>query len=72
MIPVLLPGATLIVGIAALRRTRNAADFFVAGRRPGAFLAGLAVAATFRPPAPEGLAAPRLAAPESSPQSSRK
>lgn len=46
MIPVLLLGTTLIVGIAALRRTRSAADFFVAGRRLGAFRAGLAVAAT--------------------------
>ena len=46
MIPVLLLGATLIVGVAALRRTRSAADFFVAGRRLGAFRAGLAVAAT--------------------------
>ncbi len=64
MIPILLLGATLIVGIAALRRTRSAADFFVAGRRPGAFRTGLAVAATFRPPAPEGLAALRRAAAE--------
>ena len=46
MIPALLLGATLLVGIAALRRTRSAADFFVAGRRLGAFRAGLAVAAT--------------------------
>lgn len=46
MIPAVLLGATLLVGIAALRRTRSAADFFVAGRRLGAFRAGLAVAAT--------------------------
>lgn len=46
MIPALLLGATLIVGLAALRRTRSPADFFVAGRRLGAFRAGLAVAAT--------------------------
>lgn len=46
MLPALLLAATLLVGIAALRRTRTAADFFVAGRRLGAFRAGLAVAAT--------------------------
>lgn len=46
MIPTLLLAATLAVGLAALRRTRNAADFFVAGRRLGAFRAGLAVAAS--------------------------
>lgn len=46
MIPALLLGATLAVGIAALRRTRSPEDFFVAGRRLGAFRAGLAVAAT--------------------------
>ena len=76
MIPAFLR-ATPVVGAAALRRTRSAADFFVADRRPGAFRAGLAVAATFRPPAPEGLAALRRAAaeraaagrsPESSPE----
>ena len=64
MIPALLLGATPVVGIAALRRTRSAADFFVAGRRPGAFRTGLAVAATFRPPAPGGLATLRRAAAE--------
>ena len=46
MLPALLLAATLLVGIAALRRTRTARDFFVAGRRLGAFRAGLAVAAT--------------------------
>lgn len=46
MIPVLLLIATLAVGLAAVRRTRSTADFFVAGRRLGAFRAGLAVAAT--------------------------
>ena len=46
MIPALLLAATLAVGLAALRRTRSAADFFVAGRRLGAFRAGLAVAAS--------------------------
>lgn len=46
MFPALLLAATLLVGIAALRRTRTARDFFVAGRRLGAFRAGLAVAAT--------------------------
>ena len=61
MIPAFLR-ATPVVGIAALQRTRSAADFFVAGRRPGAFAAGLPVAATFRPPVPEGLAALRRAA----------
>ena len=64
MIPILLLGATPVVGIAALRRTRSAADFFVAGRHPGAFRTGLAVPLTFRPPAPEGLAALRRAAAE--------
>ena len=46
MIPALLLIATLAVGLAAVRRTRDAADFFVAGRRLGAFRAGLAVAAS--------------------------
>ena len=46
MIPVLLLLATLAVGLAAVRRTRSASDFFVAGRRLGAFRAGLAVAAS--------------------------
>lgn len=64
MIPVLLLGATPVVGVAALRRTRSAANFFVAGRRPGACRTGLAIAATFRPPAPEGLATLRHAAAE--------
>ena len=54
MIPALLLGATPVVGIAALRRTRSTADFFVAGRRPGAFRAGLAVPLTIRPPAARG------------------
>ncbi len=64
MIPALLLGATPVVGVAALRRNRSAADFFVAGRRPGAFRTGLAVPLTFRPPAPGGLAALRRAAAE--------
>ena len=64
MIPVLLLGATPVVGIAALRRNRSAADFFVAGRRPDAFRTGIGFALTFRPPAPEGLAALRRAAAE--------
>lgn len=46
MIPALLLLATLAVGITAFRRTRTTADFFVAGRRLGAFRAGLAVAAS--------------------------
>ena len=46
MIPALLLLATLAVGLAALRRTRSASDFFVAGRRLGPFRAGLAVAAS--------------------------
>ena len=46
MIPALLLLATLAVGLFALRRTRTAADFFVAGRRLGAFRAGLSVAAS--------------------------
>ena len=64
MIPVLLLGATPVVGIAALRRTRSAADFFAAGRCPGAFRTGLAVPLAFHPPAPEGLAALRRATAE--------
>ena len=46
MIPVLLLLATLAVGLWAMRRTRTAADYFVAGRRLGGFRAGLAVAAS--------------------------
>ncbi len=46
MIPLLLLLATLAVGLFALRRTGGVADFFAAGRRLGAFRAGLAVAAT--------------------------
>lgn len=38
--------ATLLVGLAAARRTRTTDDFFVAGRRLGARRAGLAVAAS--------------------------
>ena len=46
MIPALLLLLTLAIGLAAVRKTRDAADFFVAGRRLGAFRAGLAVAAS--------------------------
>ena len=46
LIPGLLLLATLVVGLVAIRKTRNTADFFVAGRRLGAFRAGLAVAAS--------------------------
>lgn len=46
MIPAALVLLTLAVGLAAARRTRSATDFFVAGRRLGAFRAGLAVAAS--------------------------
>ena len=46
MIPALLLIATLAIGLAAARRTRDATDFFVAGRRLGAFRAGFAVAAS--------------------------
>jgi Na+/proline symporter len=46
LIPALLLLLTLVVGLAAARRTRDSADFFVAGRRLGAFRAGIAVAAS--------------------------
>lgn len=46
MIPALLLLLTLAVGIAAVRKTRDSSDFFVAGRRLGAVRAGLAVAAS--------------------------
>ena len=46
MIPALLLLLTLAIGIAAVRKTRDSSDFFVAGRRLGAFRAGLAVAAS--------------------------
>ena len=46
MIPALLLLATLLVGLAAVRRTRTDADFFVAGRQLGPLRAGLAVAAS--------------------------
>ena len=46
MIPALLLLLTLAVGIAAVRKTRDSSDFFVAGRRLGAIRAGLAVAAS--------------------------
>ncbi len=46
MIPAILLLVTLAVGLLALRRTGNAADFFAAGRRLGALRAGLAVAAS--------------------------
>lgn len=46
MIPALLLLLTLAIGIAAVRKTRDSADFFVAGRRLGALRAGLAVAAS--------------------------
>ena len=46
MIPALVLALTLVVGLASLRKTRDAADFFVAGRQLGAFRAGLAVAAS--------------------------
>lgn len=46
MIPTLLLLLTLVVGLAAARKTRDSSDFFVAGRRLGAFRAGIAVAAS--------------------------
>lgn len=46
MIPALLLLLTLAIGIAAVRKTRDSSDFFVAGRRLGAVRAGLAVAAS--------------------------
>ncbi|MDE3262405.1 MAG: hypothetical protein OYL41_10545 [Acidobacteriota bacterium] len=46
MIPALLLLLTLAIGLAAVRKTRDSADFFVAGRRLGALRAGLAVAAS--------------------------
>ena len=46
MIPALLLLVTLAIGLAAVRKTRDSSDFFVAGRRLGAFRAGLAVAAS--------------------------
>ncbi len=46
MIPLLTLLATLVIGILAARRTRNAADFFAAGRRLGPFRAGLGAAAS--------------------------
>ncbi len=46
MIPALLLLLTLAVGLAAVRKTRDSSDFFVAGRRLGALRAGLAVAAS--------------------------
>ena len=46
MIPALLLLLTLAIGVAAVRKTRDSSDFFVAGRRLGALRAGLAVAAS--------------------------
>ncbi len=46
MIPLLTLAATLVIGVLAARRTRTAADFFAAGRRLGAFRAGLGAAAS--------------------------
>ncbi len=46
MIPALLLLLTLAIGLAAVRKTRDSSDFFVAGRRLGALRAGLAVAAS--------------------------
>lgn len=46
MIPAALLLLTLAVGLLAMRRTRTAADYFVAGRRLGPVRAGLAVAAS--------------------------
>ncbi len=46
MIPALLLFLTLAIGVAAVRKTRDSSDFFVAGRRLGALRAGLAVAAS--------------------------
>lgn len=46
MIPAVLLLLTLAIGLAAVRKTRDASDFFVAGRRLGAVRAGLAVAAS--------------------------
>ncbi len=46
MIPVLTLAITLAIGAWAARRTRSAIDFFAAGRRLGAFRAGLGAAAS--------------------------